>query len=146
MRYTVQHRGVPVGTVELTAGELSAGTMSSAPGYAAIQQIVRDASIALLQLGFYGAAARDLDAPEAPVTASLAAAAQLVFELRGTDGEEVPTTFVNLVEPPGDARVVVLARFSHSHAREGATQTPPVREAAETTAPIDRDYAIVPQS
>ena len=138
MTYTVQYRGVPVGTVELTAGELRAGTMSPAPGYAAIQQTVRDASIALLQLGFYGAAARGLDAPETAVTVSLAAAARLVFELRDANGQEVPTTFVNLIETPRDSRVVVLARFSQSHAREGAARTPPLREAAETLAPVDR--------
>lgn len=138
MRYTVQHRGVPLGTVELTAGELSAGTLFTLPGYEAIRQTVRDASVALLQLGFYGAAARDLNVPESSQSSSLEAAAKLVLELRGADGEEVPTTFVNLIEPPGDARVVVLARFSHSHARVGATRTPPLREAADAKAPSER--------
>lgn len=138
MHYTVHHRGVPIGTVELTAGELSAGTMTSAPGYATIRQTIRDASIALPQLGFYGAAARDFDAPETGVSAALAAAAKLPFELRNAAGEEVPTTFVNLIEPPGDSRVVVLARFSHSHARVGATQTPLLHEVADENAPGDR--------
>ena len=91
----------------------------------------------LLQLGFYGAASRDLDVPEASESSSLAAAARLVFELRSPDGEEVPTTFVNLIEPPGDSRVVVLARFSHRHTRVGATRIPPSREAADAKAPID---------
>lgn len=138
MQYTVQHLGVPIGTVELTAGELSAGTMLSAPGYATIQQTVREASIALLQLGFYGAAARDFGAPEAPESAALAAAAKLPFELRNAAGEEAPTTFVNLIEPSGDSRVVVLARFSHSHARVGATRTPSSRDMADAKTPGGR--------
>ncbi|MCC6245669.1 MAG: hypothetical protein IT353_22750 [Gemmatimonadaceae bacterium] len=139
MQYTVQHRGVPMGRVELTAGELRAGTMTAAAGYAAIRQTVREASMVLLQLGFYGAASRDIDAPDASASSSLAAAANLTFELRSADGAEVPTTFVNLIEPPGDARVVVLARFSHSHTRVGATRTPPSRDAVDATVPNDRE-------
>ena len=53
-----------MGTVELTAGELTVDTMSCAPGYAAIPQVVRDASIALLQLGFLGSATRSIDEPD----------------------------------------------------------------------------------
>jgi hypothetical protein len=127
IRYSVQHHGIPVGTVQLIAGELSVGTLSPAPGYAALQHIVRDASIALLQVGVYGAAARVFEAPDTAMLSALTEAARLVLELRGADGEQVPTTFVNLIEAPGDSRVVVLARFSHSHASEGAMLTPPLR-------------------
>ena len=76
-------------------------TVSSAPDNAATQHSLREASIALLQLGDFGAAALDLDAPEAPVAASLCAGARRVFKLRGADGAQVPTMFVNSIEPLG---------------------------------------------
>jgi hypothetical protein len=64
----------------------------------------------LLQLGFFGAATQS-----APLdTASLSAAAALSFELVDLNGRDVPATFINLIEAPGDKRVVVLARLSHA--------------------------------
>lgn len=53
--YTVRRLGVPVGTVTLDANELiSAGVLNVLPGYASIRETVRDGSVALLNLGFFG--------------------------------------------------------------------------------------------
>lgn len=127
-RYTVRHRGVPLGTVELEDRELSAGSMTPTASYASIQPVVREGSAALLRLGFFGAAMHmpgATDADDVP----LRAAAELQFDLVDADQREVPATFVNLIEPPGDGRVVVLARLSHAHASVGAERKPPIREA-----------------
>ena len=124
MLYIVKHHGVPIGAVELTDRELSAGTLETGRGYAAIRPVIQAGSEALLQIGFFGAATH-----ASPVdTASLAAAAALSFELVDPDGRDVPATFVNLIEAPGDERVVVLARFSHAAA--GVPATPPASQGA----------------
>jgi len=112
MRYTVKHHGVPIGAVELSERELSAGTLEAAPGYAAIRPVIQAGSETLLQLGFFGASTHPLSTD----TASLSAAAELSFELVDSEGRDVPATFVNLIEAPGDERVVVLARLSHAAA------------------------------
>jgi hypothetical protein len=129
MRYTVKHQGVPMGTVELSDRELSAAALDAAPGYDAIRPVIQAGSKTLLQLGFFGAATR----PLAIDTAPLAAAAELSFELVDSSGRDVPATFINLIEAPGDERVVVLARLSHAAAGVPA-RTSPRRGAAPDAA------------
>ena len=119
MRYTVLHHGVPIGTVELTDRELAAGTMAPTEAYQAVRPTIRSGSEALLQLGFFGAASQMPGADRE----SLSAAAALAFELTDLDGRDVPVTFLNLIEAPGDERVVVLARLSHAPAAVPAKRT-----------------------
>jgi hypothetical protein len=126
MFYTVLHHGVPIGTVELREGELAAGTLTATDAYAAIRPTVQAGSEALLQLGFFCAAAKPLF--ERP--AALTEAAALTFELVDRNGRDIPATFVNLIEAPGDERVVVLARLSHASAAVAAE-----RSARRGTAP-----------
>lgn len=120
MLCTVLHHGVPIGTVELGDRELAAGTMSPTKGYAGIRPIIQAGSEALLQLGFFGAAAQTRPAD----STALAAAAALTFELADAEGRDVPATFVNLIEAPEDDRVVVLARRSHASAAVAADLGP----------------------
>ena len=48
MRFTITHQGVPIGRIELEPRpELTAGTVEPLPGYAAIQPIVRAASMTI---------------------------------------------------------------------------------------------------
>lgn len=133
MRFTVRHQGVPVGVVDLVGQELSAGSMEPAPGYAAIQPIVRAGSTALLHLGFFGAAT--LGSTDNADVDRLHAAAGLRFELVDDDGRDIAATFVNLIEAPGDERVVVLARFGHAPAAVGARRRPAAAAAPTAARP-----------
>lgn len=127
--FTVRHLGVPIGNVQLTAdATVSAGQLTPTPAYAAIRDVVREGSNALLQVGFFGALAQ-LSNSGAPVPA-LRAAAALSLDLVDDAGNDVAATFVNLIEPPDDNQVVVLARLSHSYSRTPAMRSGPVRRAS----------------
>jgi hypothetical protein len=131
MLCTVLHHGVPIGTVELGERELVAGTLAPTEAYSAIRSTIQAGSEALLQLGFFGAAMQSpLGRP-----AGLAQAAALTFELVDRNGHDIPATFVNLIEAPGDARVVVLARLSHAPASVTAERSARRGAAPEASRP-----------
>ena len=125
MRYTVLHRGVPLGFAELAPGELAAGTFVPLPTLASIRNTVRKGSQALLALGFFGAAT---EAGRNGVGDALRAAAALEFELMNEAGNLIPATFGNLIEAP-DGGLVLLVRFGHAHSGVGAPLKP--RERSE---------------
>ena len=133
MRYTLLHRGVPIGFTELAPGELAAGPFVALPTLGAIRETVRKGSAALLPLGFFGAAARS---GYRRTGAALRAAAALEFELLNEDGQLTPATFVNLIEAP-DGGLVVLARFGHAHAGVVAALKPKERSAGDAEWPPD---------
>jgi hypothetical protein len=105
--------------------------MSPTDAYGSIRAIIQAGSNALLQIGFFGAASRSDSVDPAP----LAAAAALSFELIDRDGNDVPVTFLNLIEAPGDERVVVLARLSHAPAAVAAKRGPARQAAPEASGP-----------
>ena len=112
MLFTVQCRGVPVGTVDLTITDLSAGRLVRMTGYESIAARVRAASQALLSHGLYGPPASVIpDVERRRARAALRAAAALRLELVPLAGSSTPSTFVNLVEAPADGHVVVIAGF-----------------------------------
>ena len=120
MRYTVLHRGVPIGFAELPPGELAAGPFAALPALAPLRDTVRRGSQALLALGFFGAATK---AGQNGVGEALRKAADLEFELMNEAGRLIPATFVNLIEAP-EGGLVLLARFGHAHSGVGAVRKP----------------------
>ena len=131
MRYAVMHKGVPIGHIDLTDGELVAAPLLALPAFEALRPTVHAGSVALLALGFFGAAtAADHNGAEA----ALQAAAALQFDLVDLRGELVPATFVNVLEAP-DGGLVVFARLGHAHARVPAIQPMAPRTDADAARP-----------
>jgi len=123
MWYTVLHEHTPIGVVDLPPAGLTAGAMEPHPGYEAIAAITMAATAALLTDGFFGAALPPL--PPFPAAAlrsrrAIARAARLNLELRDARGALADTSFVNVLEAPGDNRVVVVAGFPTVRALLGA--------------------------
>ena len=114
MWFTVLHRGMPIGAVDLAPSGLAAGRLVRAAAYRAIADRVRMASEALLSHGVYGPAVSVItDAARRQARAALRSGASLRLELVPlAAGPETSATFVNLIESSGDARVVVIARFA----------------------------------
>jgi hypothetical protein len=131
VQYAVMHEGVPVGYVDLAAGELVAGPLVPLPAFEALRPTVQAGSAALLAVGFFGAAT---PAGQNGAGAALHAAAVLQFDLVDVRGELVPATFVNLIEAP-DGGLVVLARLAHAHARVPAVRPMPPRASADAERP-----------
>lgn len=128
MWYTVLHDEVPIGIVDLPPLALAAGAMQRLPAYSAIQPTVRAATIALLALGFYGAALPPIPPRSREILHSrraLARAARLRLSLVNERGAIAHVRFVNLLEPPGDERVVVVAAFDDAIAAVGAMMPAP---------------------
>ena len=112
MRYTVTHRGVPVGTVDLEIGTTQAlGSLEPAPAYEAIRPIIQDASR-------LGAEARTelfvLPADAEPRSRGLNPAASLVFGLEDEHGAQVAVDVVRLVELQVRPGVTVFVEFKHA--------------------------------
>ena len=124
MQYMVRHHGVPIGQVELAPREvLSAGVLIPNNAYNAIRETVRAGSATLLNVGFFRAASLIEDAsPLDERVPPLRAAAELAIDLVDVNGQEVAATFVNLIQPPNDNRLVVLARIAHAYADIPATR------------------------
>jgi len=123
MRFSVNHDGVPVGFVELSEGELVAGTLTPVAALDVLRPTIRAGSDALLALGFFGAAS---GAALNGAGTALRAAADLRFELVDIEGRVAHATFVNLIEAP-DGGVVVIARLSHASAATPAFVSSPLR-------------------
>jgi hypothetical protein len=125
--YTITHRGVPVGTVELPpSGERVTVAVTPLSAYEAIRPLVRRASRALtaVALGTPGVPALQ---PLASETA-LGRAAELgrALELRDADGALVPTDFIDLTDWPGGApEVAAIIGIRDSHARQPAASPVP---------------------
>jgi len=125
--YTITHRGVPIGTIELpVSSERVTVAVSPLPGYEAIQPMVRQASRAL--------SAVVLDAAGTPGLRPLASEAALgraaelgrALELRDATGALVPTDFIDLTEwPGGTPAVAATIGLRDSHARQPAPAAPP---------------------
>jgi hypothetical protein len=113
MEFTILHRGVPLGTVELPSSDLAIGELAPSPAYLAVREEIREASAALWALGFLSESplARTAD------PSSLARAQALPLELRDPAGTLVTVDFINIVERPDAADApVVFTRFRHAAA------------------------------
>jgi hypothetical protein len=135
--YTITHRGVPVGTVELPpSGERIAVAVTTLSGYEAIRPLVRRASRALSAI-VLGAPVGPGPRPLASETA-LGHAAELgrALELRDSAGALVPTDFIDLTDWPGGApEVAAMIGLRDSHAREPAPAPAPPVSDSESESP-----------
>jgi hypothetical protein len=126
MRFEIRHHGIPLGVTELVTSQgLAVGEFEPAPGpapgYVEVRQVVREASKALWDMGFFH---RENAQPRVP-TEALARAAALQLELRDPAGAQVHADFVNIVERPEPAATpVVFARFRHSHSGNAVAPMP----------------------
>ena len=111
MRYTITHKGIPIGEVDLHLGsELAAGDVVPLAGYDAVRSDVQAVTLAMDVLGFMGPFARPLraavDADRAAVvdtSAALARGAELGRELELCDarGTPVPVDWIELMDFAG---------------------------------------------
>lgn len=138
MWYTVRHGGVSLGVVDLPSGLLVAARLERHPGYVTVEETVRRATSAFLQLGAFGAAAPLLPPVSAEARArrrAMARAARLELDLIGAGGERALTSFVNLLEAPADGGVIVLASFHTAPAMVGAVVDQPPRASGGSVPP-----------
>jgi len=117
MRYSINHLGVPIGTVDLTTTETAIGELVPSTGYAAVQETVRSASESLWASGFLGSGGSDKIDP-----AALNRAQALPLELRDERGAFVPADFINIVERQAKGEPpVVFVRFRLAPAQVAST-------------------------
>ena len=111
MRYSILHKGAPIGHVYLTRGELGVGSFEPYAAYESLRDLIRAASRSLWDVGFFASGVPTV--AHARVSAdALSRAAELDLELRDPKGALVPTDFVNIVERPESALPpVVFVRF-----------------------------------
>ena len=133
VRYTIEHRGVPVGIIEPKAlDDLTAADVQPLPGYEAIRPVVRDGTVALRNLGFLGPAAEPVSADRGAAALGAAAALGRQLELRDERGEPVAVDCVDLTDWPGaESEVVAFITF-----RDAQT---PVSAPLQSPAPRDAD-------
>ena len=132
MHVSVVYNGVPIGEADLGGGELVVAEFRPSDAYTVIQPIVRDASRALWNLGFFNP---ENISPRVPAEV-LGRAARLSLELRDAEGNQLHADFVNVVERPSPGSAPVLfARFRHSHAGVTSTVRPPHGRGVSTSDP-----------
>lgn len=136
MRFTITHRGVPIGTGELESeGDLGMGDVDPLPGYAAIAPVVRAASTAMDALGLLGRAGAVQSPAEREAAFGRAAALGRELELRDVTGAYLPADSIELMEfsEAGPLAVFVyfgrdpagvLARLRPRGRREGGSAFP----------------------
>jgi hypothetical protein len=112
VRYTITHRGVPIGSADVELGpELVTAPVQLMPAYEGVRSIIRAATDALRELGFPGPpGASDISQSRG---AALGRAATLGrhLELRDDQGVVVAADFVELMDGVAtDAEVTVWVR------------------------------------
>jgi len=131
MWYTVLHEATPIGVVELPPAGLAANSMLRFPAYEAVGATTRAATSAVLQIGLFGGALPALPPYQAALLRlrrAMVRAGRLRFVLMDARGAVADASFVNLLQPASDDRVVVVAGFSHASAHAGARMTWPPGE------------------
>jgi hypothetical protein len=128
MKCTVTHQGVPIGTVELpSSGDYFTVGVVPLGAYAAIQSLVRSASVALADV----ALGREANT----VALQSAAALGRALELRDSSGAFVPVDFIELTEwPRGTPEIAAFIRLRQAHASLPAPLRPG-RDGDPATAP-----------
>lgn len=133
--YTIKHRGVPVGNIDLPSSrERVAVAVAPLPAYDAIRQLVRSASRALSSVALGASSAPDL--PPMASRSALARAAELgrSLELYDAAGALVPTDFIDLTDWPGgnpEIAAIVGLRDSHSRVQARVEPAPSADSGAE---------------
>lgn len=146
MRYTVSHKGVPIGEVELDlSAELAAADMVPLAGYEAVRPDVQAVTLAMDVLGFMGpfarplraAVAADLAAGVAPRDA-LARGAELgrELELRDPRGAPVAVDWIELMDFAGSPpEIAAWVRVRTAPSAVVASGAPQPRGGADTSRP-----------
>ena len=129
MLLSVRTDTASLGVVDLPNGLLVAARLEPSSQYAAVAEVVRQATDAFLHLGLFDPVAPLL--PPIPAETrrwrrALSRAARLRIALVGANGEQAPTQFVNLLEAASDHRVIVLASFASAQAFMGAWLPVPI--------------------
>ncbi len=127
VRYTIEHRGVPVGIIEpKTLDDLTAADVQPLPGYEAIRTVVRAGTAALQNLGFLGPAAELASADRGDAALGAAAALGRQLELRDERGEPVAVDCVDLTDWPGaESEVIAFITFRDAQTPVPAPLHPP---------------------
>ncbi len=131
--FTITHRGVPIGTVEMElAEERAAVSVATLPAYEAIRPIVRAASDAL-RAATVGPSETEIVSRRA---LQQGAALGRDLELIDRAGELVPTDFIELGEWPGeDPQVRAWISFRGVPAQRAARRSPPKKQGPESAPP-----------
>ena len=134
MRYQVFHQGVPIGSSELALSELSVTPFEPNEAYLSVRAVIRQASVALWNMGFFHPEGFYPRTTIEALTAALGKAAQLPLELRDANGKLIPADFVNVVERPHtEEGPVVFVRLRHAHSGVASLRRPPNREGGEAS-------------
>lgn len=125
-RANVVLRGVPVGALWLSEGDVVFASLEPTPAFDAIIDHVQRASARVWARGFLQPS-RQRIAIEA-----LAPAPGLAFELRDANGAPLHADFVNIVASPrpGEPAIVVVCR-KYAHAAVASLLRPPHRSAGD---------------
>jgi len=131
--FTITHRGVPIGIVELdSAVERAAVAVAILPAYESLRPIVRAASDAL-RTAAVGPGESDIVSRSA-LQQGVALGKDL--ELIDRAGELVPTDFIELGEWPGeDPEVRAWIGFRGVPAQRAARRSPPKKQGPESAPP-----------
>ena len=137
MKYTIEHQGVPVGTIELKAhNDLAAADVEPLAGYVTIEPVVRAATTALRNLGFRGPVANV--ASNASESTVLRAAATLgrQLELRDERGAAVAVDFIDMTDwSEKEREIVAFITFRDASAHVSTPLTPAAQHAHDSVRP-----------
>ena len=131
--FTITHRGVPIGTVELNvAEERAAAAVVTLPAYEAIRPIVVAAADALRAATIGATEGNEVSRGALQQGATLGRDLELIDR----NGELVPTDFIELGEWPGeDPRVRAWIGFRGVAAHRVARRSPPKKRGPESAPP-----------
>ena len=137
MRYTITHRGVPIGEAELDLGpDLAVGAMRPLPAYAAVRPLVRAATDALRGLGFLGPPADPVSSDAGRAALQRGATLGRALELRDARGALVTADFVELMDWPGaESEVTAWVRAREAPAAVPARERPGPGAARDASRP-----------
>ena len=137
MKYTIEHQGVPVGTIELnTHSEVTAADVQPLAGYATIEPVVRAATTALRNLGFRGDVANLASHASESTVLRDAATLGRQLELRDERGAAVAVDFIDITDWPGREReIVAFITFRDASAHVSTPRTPPAQRAQDSARP-----------
>ena len=134
MRYTILHRGVPVGRVDLNlANDPAVGTIDPFPGYESIRDQVRNATRALRTMGVGAPTAAG---PTDSAALSMGAALGRALELRDDHNALVQTDFMELADWEGEPlNLTVWVRAQNAMSGKPSTRRSPSSSGMDSSRP-----------
>ena len=137
MKYTIEHQGVPVGTVELKAqSEVAAADVEPLAGYATIEPVVRAATTALRNLGFRGAVAHVASNASESTVLRDAATLGRQLELRDGRGAAVAVDFIDITDwSEREREIVAFVTFRDASAHVSTPGRPAAQQGHDSIRP-----------